>query len=349
VTDVLALHKQLVEIPSLSHQEGLIADFVEAFLKEAGAKTRRINNNVIAWRGEGRKLLFNSHLDTVPPNSAWTRNPHQVIVEDGKIYGLGSNDAKASVAAMTTAFLNHDGPGELCLMLVQEEETGGKGTERAFPWLLDQGWRPDGVVVGEPTELNIGIAQKGLMILELIATGDACHAANANRLGAKNPIFELAKAITKLEDIDLSCHDELGPTTLQPTQLKGAEIHNQVPGQAVAVLDIRTVPGLSHAQIVQQIKEATRLEIKERSTRLEPYAVDPNSDVVRAALAAGGGKSFASPTMSDQVFFRGWPAIKCGPGVSARSHSADEYVLESELLEGASFYGRLIHEFAIMG
>lgn len=341
------IHKLLVETPSLSHQEAQIADLVEGLLE--GHRTQRVDNNIIAWRGEGRRILLNSHLDTVPPNDAWTREPYKVENIDGKIYGLGSNDAKASGAAMLHTFLNHEGPGEICLMLVQEEETGGKGTEAVWPELRNQGWIPDGIVVGEPTELNIGIAQKGLLILELVAKGDACHAANATRLNVKNPIFELAEAITKLQGIDLGAHEDLGPTTLQPTQLTGAKIHNQVPGEAVAVLDIRTVPGQSHRETIEKIRSITGLEIRERSIRLEPFACDPDSDIIRAAIKSGAGKTFASPTMSDQVFFRGYPAIKCGPGISARSHSADEFVLESELVEGALFYKRLIHEFATMG
>jgi len=344
---VQEIHKLLVETPSLSHQETQIADLVESLLK--GYKTERILNNVIAWRGEGRRILLNSHLDTVPKNDSWTRDPYDVQTIDGKIFGLGSNDAKASGAAMLHTFLNHEGPGEICLTLVQEEETGGKGSEHIWPWLQSEGWIPDGIVVGEPTELQIGIAQKGLMILELVAKGDACHAANAKKLNAKNPIFELAEAISSLKDLDLGEHPDLGPTTFQPTQLTGAKIHNQVPGEAVAVLDIRTVPGRSHREIIEDIQSRITTEIRERSTRLEPYSCNPNEDIITAAKKAGAGKTFASPTMSDQVFFKGFPAIKCGPGVSARSHSADEYVLESELIEGAEFYKRLIYEFATMG
>lgn len=347
---LLEIHRELVTTPSVSHNETAIADKVEALLRDHQIKATRFENNVLAWKGEGPRILLNSHLDTVPPNDAWTRDPWDVETIDGKIYGLGSNDAKASGAAMIEALLSHEGPGEICLMLVPEEETGGRGTEVAWPWLLERGWEPDGIVVGEPTELKVGIAQKGLMILELFATGDACHAANATKLGAKNPIFELVNGIAKLEGLQLGQpHPELGPTTVQPTQLRGAQTHNQVPGEAVAVIDVRTVPGLTHAEVAELIRQTSGLQLRERSTRLEPYACDAKADIVQAALKAGAKESFSSPTMSDQVFFKGRPAIKCGPGVSARSHSADEFVLESELIEGAAFYRRLIHEFATMG
>lgn len=347
---LLDIHRELVSMPSVSHNETAIADKVENLLRDHGVKTARFENNVLAWKGEGKRILLNSHLDTVPPNDAWTRDPWSVETIDGKIYGLGSNDAKASGAAMIETLLSHEGPGEICLMLVPEEETGGRGTEVAWPWLLEQGWKPDGIVVGEPTELKIGIAQKGLMILELFATGDACHAANATRMGARNPIFELCQGLEKLQGFHPGeVHPDLGPTTVQPTQLRGAQTHNQVPGEAVAVVDVRTVPGLSHAEVAEAIRARTGLQVRERSTRLEPFACEPDSQIVLAAQRAGGGSTFASPTMSDQVFFRGWPAIKCGPGVSARSHSADEFVLESELIAGAEFYRRLIHEFATMG
>ncbi|MBL8088000.1 MAG: M20/M25/M40 family metallo-hydrolase [Chthonomonas sp.] len=349
---LLQLHRDLVRIPSVSHEEGEIADFVSEFLSSAGVEVHRLHHNVIARTGRGQRLLLNSHLDTVPPNSSWTRDPWDPAQEDGRVYGLGSNDTKASVAAMIAAFLRaHEsgGPCEVVLMLVGDEETGGLGTEVAWPWLRDElGWRPNGVVVGEPTDLHIGTAQKGLMILNLIARGTACHAANADSLGIDSPGWQLARDLVALKSANLgSPHPELGPTTLQVTMLRGAEVSNQVPGQASATLDIRTSPGIEHGALVDYLSSLVEGEIEPRSTRLLPYACPPDAAIVRAAQqAAPDRRTFASQTMSDQVFFQDVPTIKVGPGVSARSHSADEFVLESELLDGARFYSALIDRFA---
>ncbi len=341
----------MVSIRSVSHEERELATWVEAFLREAGAEVMRLGDNIIARAGTGPKILFNSHLDTVPANNGWTRDPWHVESIDGKVYGLGSNDAKASGAAMMGAFLQtlkDGGPCELILMLVCEEETGGKGTELAWPWLQQQGWNPEGVVVGEPTELQVGIAQKGLLILELVHQGTACHAANIDVIGGINPIWGLAQDITRLQRADLGdAHPQLGPTSLQPTVLKGAQAHNQVPAEASAKLDVRTVPGRSHTEIIEALQAAVEGEIRVQSSRLEPYQCDESAMIVQAALQANpNAKTFGSRTMSDQVFFRGVPAIKCGPGITARSHTADEFVLESEIEAGFEFYKSLLKEVA---
>lgn len=347
--ELLCLHRELVAIPSLSRQESAIADFVQQTLQGWGADVVRLESTIVARAGKGPRLALNSHLDTVPANDGWTQDPWEPKQVGGKVFGLGSNDAKASVAALMCAFksvVDSGGPCETILMLVQEEETCGKGTELALGWLGQQGLKPDGAIVGEPTELQIGIAQRGLMILELIAEGQACHAANATKLGAKNPVWQLSQDICALQSLDFGqAHPELGLTSLQPTQLKGAEAHNQVPGQAVAVLDIRSVPGLTHEEIIQLVEDSVDSKVHVRSSRLHPYQCDPKAQIAQAARQ-GGKEFFSSVTMSDQVFFTGIPCVKCGPGLSARSHTSDEFVMESEIIEGARFYQATINEFA---
>jgi len=349
--DVLALHRDLVRIPSVSRSEDAIMSWTYDFLASKGIEVRRIGDNLVAKAGKGVPVLFNTHLDTVPVNSSWTRDPYDVQSIDGKVFGIGSNDAKASAAAMIATLVQvHEqgGPCELTLMLVCQEEIGGKGTESIWPQLLSDGYEPAGIVVGEPTELQIGAAQKGLLILRLIAKGDACHAANATRLGAKNPLWELARCITALEDVDLGPeHPYLGKTTLQPTVLQAAEVHNQVPGEAVCILDMRTVPGLSQEEIAERIEAQVTCEVDRKSLRLRAFECPQDAQIIAAAQRARPESApFGSPTMSDQVFFQGYPAIKCGPGISARSHTADEFVLESEILEACAFYGRLLKEMA---
>ena len=242
--DVLDLHRRLVAIRSVSHHEAEICNFVQSYLSDYGVETQRIGDNVAARAGKGPMLVLNSHLDTVPPTEAWTREPWKVTIQGGKVYGLGANDAKASVAAMIATFIRAKKNGaNLGLLLACEEETGGKGTEFAWPILQEQGWDARGVVVGEPTGLNIATSQKGMLLLELHSHGDACHAANATAMGATNAITELARDLVAIHDVDLGpAHPHLGGTTLQPTVLTGGRVRNQTPHHAHAVVDLRTVP-----------------------------------------------------------------------------------------------------------
>jgi acetylornithine deacetylase len=348
---VLALHRDLVEIPSVSGEEARIAAFVEAYLRDRGAAVRRLGNNLVATAGRGPRLLLNSHLDTVPPAAGWSREPWRAASEDGRVYGLGSNDAKASVAAMMTALCEvaaGGGPCEVTLLLAAEEETGGEGTERVWPLLRREGLRPEGVVVGEPTGLDIARAQKGLLILELLAEGDACHSAHARALGARNAIRTLAGDIAALEAVDLGPeHPLLGATTLEPTLLRAGERRNMVPGEASLYLDLRTVPGVAPEELTARVRRAVKSRVRVHSDRLRPTECPSDAAILAAARAARPeARVTGSRTMSDMVFFEGAPAIKCGPGESDRSHRPDEYVLEREVALGARFYVRLIQAFA---
>ncbi len=350
--EILALHRSLVDIPSLSHQEQEIAEFVFNLLAPFSTRIERWGNNVVAWTGVGAPLLLNSHLDTVPPGEGWATDPFTSTVEDGKVFGLGANDTKASVAAMMAAFIwasYQESACEVVLMLVPEEETGGRGTEIAWPKLRDEeGWIPQGAVVGEPTELMVGTEQKGMMVLELIAHGQACHAANAKKLGITNPVWQLTRDLGAIRDYPLGPeHPELGSMTLEPTVISAAATSNQVAEQAKAVLDLRTLPGSDHQVIFNELSTVVTGELRARSLRLAPYRCPAESKIVEAALLSHPfTKTFASATMSDQVFFQDIPTIKCGPGVSARSHTLNEYVMENEILAGARFYRSLITNFA---
>lgn len=348
---LFAFHQKLVETPSESHHEGPIADFVADWLTAQGAMVARVGDNVIARAGQGPELLFCSHLDTVAATAAWTRPPHEVTRDGERIYGLGSNDAKASVAAMTEVFLEvlaNGGPVSLTLLLVPEEETGGKGAEVSWPHLRDHGLRPAGVVVGEPTALDIASSQKGLLILELTAMGDGGHSANAAATKAVNAMRVLARDIVALEDIDLgAAHPDLGFTTLEPTVTRAGERRNMVPDRATTWLDLRTVPGVAHADLIAAVQEVVQAEVRVHSERLAPIACPPGAAVLAAAQAARpGAKVYGSRTMSDMVWFREVPAIKVGPGRTERSHTPDEFVLASELEEGVRFYRDLATAFA---
>lgn len=336
MTDALSLHRELVEIPSVSGSEQSIADFVESRLRKTCADVERVGNSVIASVGSGPRLALNSHLDTVPAQPGWTSDPWQPIVREGRVYGLGANDAKASVAAMIVAFgraIDRPLPFCLLLMLVEGEETLGVGTQRCLQHL---DFRPDAAIVGEPTGLASAVGQYGLAILNLVAQGQACHAAHATALGVRNPIWALANDLASLESLDL------GETTLQPTVLTGAAAKNQVPGTASAVLDIRLAPPTTPEEVITRVRERVASDVTVHSDRLRSYACPAGA----ALLGCVPEPHFVSRTMSDLVFFQGIPAVKIGPGRTERSHSVDEFVEESEILEGVRIYSQIIERYA---
>jgi acetylornithine deacetylase len=353
--EILALHRAITAIPSVSGNEAAVADylaeFLETKLRRRDARVERIGNSLLARLGHGPVLLLDTHLDTVPPAPGWTRDPWAVEEEEGRIHGLGSNDAKAAVTAMTAAFLawlEIDLPFTLILALVEGEETRGTGTQAVLAELASRGDTIEAAVVGEPTGLDIAVAQKGLMVLELRAEGEACHAAHAQALGAANAARRLARDLVALEGIDLGApHPHLGPITLEPTQVQAGTARNVVPAEATAILDVRTTPGLSREEIVRRVRAAVQGEVRVLSDRLLPKETPAGALLVEAARRARPeARVIGSATLSDMVFLNGTPAVKCGPGKTERSHTPDEYVLESEILDGAQFYTRLIGAYA---
>lgn len=360
--EILALHRAITAIRSISGEERELADFLESWWRRRGFAPQRLGNSLlllsaspagalVASAGELPVLLLDTHLDTVPPAPGWTRDPWDSLPVGGKVHGLGANDAKASVAAMTAAFAAFaevELPFTVALALVEGEETRGTGTEAVLAELDRVGRRPVAAVIGEPTGLDLAIAQKGLLVLELVARGDACHAANAQALGAANAARRLAHDLVALEAVDLGPpHPRLGAVTVEPTQLRAGAARNVVPGEATAVLDVRTTPALPAAEVVARLRQAVAGEVRVLSDRLAPRETPAAAAVVEAARRARpGARLYGSATLSDMVFMAGIPAVKCGPGRSERSHTADEFVWESEVLEGARFYTRLIGSFA---
>jgi len=341
--ELLLWHRELVRTPSVSGDEAALAEKVVAYLRERGAQADLIGSSVLAVHGEGPVVCLNSHLDTVPPTPDWTTDPFVVDVDRGRVRGLGSNDAKASVAAMTAAWLRlRDEPPGLCVVLAlsAEEETTGSGAEMLVLELRRRGLTPEAVFVGEPTGLDVAVTQKGLLVLEVAARGDACHAAHAQALGAVNAVHALARNLVALENVDLGpAHPDLGPITVTPTVLTGSPSRNRTPAEATCVLDVRTNPGVATEDIVARLNAAVSGEVRVLSERLRPCGIDPEHPLVRAAVAARAeAKTVASRGVSDLVHFRGIPGIKVGPGRTERSHTADEFVLESEILDGARFY-----------
>lgn len=343
--ELLAFHRRLVSTPSVSHDEAAIMDLTEAVLRERGARPVRFGQNVFAVTGKGPTIVLCTHLDTVPAGTAWTRDPWTPEVVDGRVYGLGSNDAKAAAAAMTSVFLRaaaHGGiPGAtLVLLLVCEEETGGKGAEIAVPELVRRGFDPKAAIIGEPTGLGVATAQKGLLALELEARATPCHAANARSMGVVNPIRAVATDLVGLDRVDLGAdHPLLGPVTLEPTVVEAGSARNQVPGRAWVNIDVRTNPGEAPEALFDRLRAAVKgSELRLRSSRLAARETAASEAIVKAALDVSGKAPYGSRGLSDWVWFKDIPAVKCGPGDTARSHSADEWVWESEILDGARFY-----------
>ncbi|HEX9944770.1 MAG TPA: M20/M25/M40 family metallo-hydrolase [Thermoanaerobaculia bacterium] len=352
--EILALHRAITAVRSVSGEEGELAGYLGDLLERNGVAVDRVGerrNSLLATLGQGPVLLFDTHLDTVPPAPGWTRDPWDVQTVDGRVYGLGANDAKAAVAAMVAAFLafrEAELPFTLALALVEGEETRGTGTEAVLAELARRGTPPAAAVVGEPTGLDLAVAQKGLMVLELVARGDACHAANARALGAQNAVRRLAHDLVALERVDFGPpHLRLGPITLEPTQVRAGTARNVVPGEATVVLDVRTTPALGHREVVERIELAVASEVRVLSDRLVPRETSESTLLVEAARRARPeARLCGSATLSDMVFMEGIPAVKSGPGRSERSHTPDEHVLESEILAGARFYARLVRAYA---
>jgi acetylornithine deacetylase len=351
--ELLALHRELVATPSVSRAEGPICALLEERLAACGLAPRRHGRNLWALAGEGPILCLNSHLDTVPPSGAWTRDPFAASREDGRVFGLGANDAKASVAAMIAAFARLRARAAalgiaLLLTLACDEETGGEGTEVLLPELARRGLCPRAALIGEPTGLELAIAQKGMLVLELARDAKACHAAHARALGVENPIRALARDLVALDAVDLGPVDPwLGEATIEPTVLAGGAVRNMVPERASCVLDVRTNPAPGHATIVERLRAAAGPGLRVVSQRLGPCATGTESAIVRAAQRARPeARLFGSRGVSDWVYFGAVPAVKVGPGLSERSHTADEFVLEREIVDGARFYEAAAVAFA---
>lgn len=360
--EILELHRRIVATRSVSGEEAAVADSVAAWLLERGVVCERVGGSLLAMTPNVRAgvplVLFDTHLDTVPPGAGWTREPFAATVESSpegdRVYGLGSNDAKASVAAMAAAFVagsRADLPFGLALALVEGEETRGVGTTNVVAELARRGLVISAAVVGEPTQLDLAVAQKGLLVLELLAHGTACHAAHATTLGVTNAARALARDLVALEGIELGpAHSELGYVTLEPTVVRAGDARNAVPAVASAILDVRTTPAVDPAEMTNRVRALVTSVVRVTSERLQPRGTALDADIVRAALRARPeARCYGSATLSDWALLPTvptLPTIKCGPGDSERSHRADEYVLQSEILAGARFYRDLLAAYA---
>jgi acetylornithine deacetylase len=345
--DELTLLERLVAIPSVSGEEGPLALFVEQSAREWGLNAVRDETSVrveVRGRASGPTLALVSHLDVVPPGAGWTRDPFTPIVEGNRLYGRGSGDAKASVAAMlcAAADLHQAGlpAGRVVVILGYGEETRNTTMEQA----VAVAGEIHGAVVGEPTNLEPATAQRGLMMVDLVAEGDQRHAGYAASEGDfRNAALVLARDLLRLDGLfDGRTHPILGQTTATPTMLEAGVSRNVTPPVARAILDVRSTPDWTHEEIAELLRSRLESRVEVTSRRLVPCETPAGSRLLSAARRVRPQASpFGSATCSDWVFLRHVDTIKCGPGTSRRSHTADEYVDLPEVTEARRFYADL--------
>lgn len=334
---------RLVATPSVSGEEGAVADAVQGLLEARGLAVHREGHSLWFEVGQGgRRLLVNSHLDTVPPCAGWSGDPWSPAWQDGRLTGLGANDAKGCVASMLGAALAlAERPealgGTAVFAFTAEEETGGRGIAA----LLERIGPLDAAVVGEPTGLQVCAAQRGMLLLRCVARGRSAHVAHG-QLG-ENAIHKAARDIARLEVFRFEGHPLLGAPRAQVTQVQGGLAKNQVPDTCEFFVDLRTTPDLDHDDLARFFASQLESEVHVHSKRYLPKATDPGEPIVRAALAASGrAVPVGSATTSDWAWLGETPAVKVGPGDTHRSHRPDEYLLAEELHRAAAFYTALV-------
>lgn len=341
--DSLELLKKLIGIQSFSKEEDKTADAIEQFLQQRNIKTYRKLNNIWAYNkhfdANKSTLLLNSHHDTVKPNSGYTRNPYDAAVEDGKLYGLGSNDAGGCLVSLIATFLYYYEQEELsyniCLATTAEEEiSGNNGLECVLPDLGELEF----AIVGEPTQMNLAIAERGLLVLDCTSTGKAGHAA---REEGDNAIYKALADIEWFRNYRFSkVSDVFGPLKMSVTIINAGSQHNVVPATCTFTVDVRVTDAYTNEEVLKIIRTNVDCEVTPRSIRLKPSSIDKEHPLVQSGIALGR-TTYGSPTTSDQALLS-IPSVKVGPGDSARSHMADEYVFVNEIAEGIELYIQML-------
>ena len=342
----IALLKELISIQSFSSEEDKTADAIENWLKSFDIPFERIHNNVFAknkfWDESKPTLLLNSHHDTVKPNSGYTKDPFHPHIEDGKLYGLGSNDAGGALVSLLAAFthfymaenLNHN----ILMVASMEEESAGENSLRG---LLPSLPKIDVAIVGEPTLLDLAIAEKGLIVFDAVVKGTPSHAAHPND---DNSIYNTIEVLEWFRNYKFKKTSEaLGDVKMTVTQINAGSQHNVVPAQVDLVIDVRVNDAYTNKEIADLLKSEAPCELRERGLKLNSSKIDKNHALVQSGLALGR-KTYGSPTLSDQAALT-CQSLKLGPGDSTRSHSADEYIYVHEIEEGIDLYIKILNGF----
>jgi acetylornithine deacetylase len=344
--EALELLAQLIRTPSFSGEEGQTAALIRAWLESRQIPCEQIGNNIIAknaaFSKEKPTLLLNSHHDTVHPNKGYTRDPFEARIQDGKLYGLGSNDAGGALVSLLSVFAQfHQDPDlshNLLMVASAEEETSGPNSLRSLLGSLPQ---IDVAIVGEPTEMNLAIAEKGLVVFDGTITGTPSHAAHPN---PDNAIYNALPVLEWFRDYRFpKVSQTLGEVKLTVTQIEGGKQHNAVPAEVDIVVDVRVNDCYSNREIAEILEKEAPCALRHRSLRLNSSSIDPGHPLVASGVALGRA-TYGSPTLSDQAALS-CPSLKMGPGQSSRSHSADEFILVREVEEGIGIYIRILERF----
>jgi len=344
--DAKKLLGQLIACPSLSREEEGTATIIEDFFKSKSIPTKRLHNNVWAsnllFDPNKPSILLNSHHDTVKANASWTLDPFSATEVDGKLMGLGSNDAGASLVCLISTFC-HFYEAKLPFNLViaatgEEEISGANGIES----LLNSSEFPkiSWAIIGEPTDCQLAIAEKGLMVIDAVSTGKSGHAAREEGINAIDLAIEDISKIHAFKFPKIS--SLLGPVKTTVTVINAGKQHNVIPEICEFSIDCRVNECYTLEEVLETLQKLVKAELKPRSLRLKPSKIDSGHPIVQAAEKLGI-QTFGSPTLSDQALLH-CPSVKIGPGHSGRSHTADEYILLDELKQGIQTYQTLIEQ-----
>ena len=345
-TKAIILLQQLISIQSFSSEEDKTADAIEAWFETFKITFKREKNNVYAFNkyyDESKPtLLLNSHHDTVKPNSAYTRDPFHPHIEGGKLYGLGSNDAGGCLVSLIATFTHfyetNDLSHNIIIVASAEEESSGPNGLNSMLLVLPH---IDVAIVGEPTLMNLAIAEKGLVVFDAEVKGTPSHAAHPNN---DNSIYNTIEVLQWFQTYSFEkVSDALGEVKLTVTQINAGSQHNVVPAKVDLVVDVRVNDRYSNKEIADILTKEAPCDMKARSLRLNSSSIDKNHPLVQSGINLGRS-TYGSPTLSDQAALS-CQSLKLGPGDSTRSHSADEYIYVSEIEEGIDLYIRILDGF----
>jgi acetylornithine deacetylase len=340
--EAVELLKALISTPSVSRDEAAAADVLQRQIKAWGLPCKRIGNNLIVAKRLSKKkptLLLNAHIDTVKPVATWTRDPFQPVIEDDRLYGLGANDCGGGLVSLLQAYRiliqKKDLPYNIIYVASCEEEvSGANGFSAVLPHLP----YIDVAIVGEPTEMQPAIAEKGLMVIDGIAHGKSGHAA---RNEGVNAIYEVLDDLQWLRDYKFrKISPLLGETKATVTVVHAGTQHNVIPDKLEFVIDVRTNEYYQNEYLFAFLQKHMKSELKARSFRLHSSSIPQNHPLIRKCIRMKM-KPFGSPTLSDQALMP-FPSFKLGPGASSRSHSADEFICISEIQQAIKKYVKLI-------
>ncbi len=344
--EAIALLKALIATPSFSSEEDQTALLIEHWFNQNTIPFQRENNNIWAFNQyfdqNKPTLLLNSHHDTVKPNQGYTNNPFEAIEKDGKLFGLGSNDAGGCLVSLLATFVYFYAQENLPYNIVivasaEEESSGDNGLNSVLKHLPEL----DCAIVGEPTLMQLAVAEKGLLVLDVIVKGTASHAAHQIE---DNSIYNAMYIIDWFKTYQFDKISEvLGPVKMTVTQVNAGKQHNVVPAECHLVVDIRVNDCYSNAEILDTIKNNIEVEVTPRSLHLNASSIPLDHGLVKAGIALGR-TTYGSPTLSDQSVLS-CQSLKLGPGETLRSHSADEFIFINEIEEGIQLYIKILTDF----